>query len=248
MHGTATVLGKEKWAHIPGANEIWYIRIPRDDDTNHIADAWAYNTGEATDDNETSPAGDGTNGDGFTRYQEYRGFMINEVYTRLNATNKDVFLCDLHSLGYGDFDATGLTIRMLKSDESEYDANRVVNFNRDTAPGHTQCAIRMLDGEDHEDFYGEAQQLGTPNECEWVKIYTDAIADDDPGGLYTQMKKCVIGHECGHDVNIPHHAPVENYWYQGDPDCVMYQPFDWNNIAHDYCTEDDDCAHSWKLH
>ncbi len=159
--------------------------------------------------------------------------------------------CDEGGLGNEDFDATGLTIRMLQSDEPEYDANRVVNFNRDTAPGQTQRAIRMLDGEDHEEFYGEAQQLGTPNGCEWVKIYTDRITEDDPGGLYTQMLKYVIGHECGHDVNIPHHEgdpDPQDYWFAGESNCVMYQPFDWNNIPHVYCTQDDDCLHSWKLH
>jgi len=112
MNAWATVLGKEKWAHIPGANDIWYIRIPRDDDSNHIADCWAYNAGDEDDDDDAS-LNNTYYGDGLTRYEEYRGVDINMDGTvsdaeRLTPLHKDLFVQgsgfggDFPDFAYGD--------------------------------------------------------------------------------------------------------------------------------------------------
>lgn len=45
-----------------------------EDGGNHIADAWAHDAGAAEDDAEPHPAGQGVPGDGFSRYDEYRGW------------------------------------------------------------------------------------------------------------------------------------------------------------------------------
>jgi len=76
------------------ANE--FVRVPRDDNNNNIADAWAYNVGYADDDNDTSPDCN-NHGDGLTRYEEYRGVDINDSNTiesneRLNPNKKDLFV------------------------------------------------------------------------------------------------------------------------------------------------------------
>lgn len=189
-------------------------KMPVDSNGNNIGDSWGGNDGAAGDDNETDPAGDGTNGDGFSRYEEYRGFMCNGSDARIDHTKKNVFVCDVNSLGTDDLGATGLVIRLLKSDGSEYNAYREVNFKYESHHNAYQCVIKLLEWGWSELYYGTASAVGTPNQVLWVNIYTQRIRWDGPPTQDTttwdpndlEMKKSVIGHECGHDVNIQHHA------------------------------------------
>ncbi len=73
-----------------------FARIPLDDDDNKIADNWTYNAGNATDDTDTS-LNNTHNGDGLTRYEEYRGIDIDgdgkiSSNERLNPSKKDLFV------------------------------------------------------------------------------------------------------------------------------------------------------------
>ncbi len=91
----ATACGSTKTAHVVGG-EAEFVRIPRDDDDNQISDAWTYNTGGADDDADTS-LNNQHNGDGLTRYEEYRGVDINDnqeisASERLNPNRKDLFV------------------------------------------------------------------------------------------------------------------------------------------------------------
>jgi hypothetical protein len=66
------------------------LTLPKDDDGTLIADkmkvanngitTWAYN-GDPGKDDDQYPKGDGTAGDGFTVFEEYRGFMVTSDYT-----------------------------------------------------------------------------------------------------------------------------------------------------------------------
>ncbi len=75
-------------------------RVPRDDDENGVVDGFdtlyptasgAGDPGEV--DNETGPLSNPHNGDGFTYWEEYRGFSVKSQTqpTRLNPTKKDIF-------------------------------------------------------------------------------------------------------------------------------------------------------------
>jgi hypothetical protein len=73
-----------------------FTRIPRDADANNIADCWSHNAGGNTDDTDTS-LNNTMNGDGLTRYQEYRGIDINAdgviaADERLDPAKKDLFV------------------------------------------------------------------------------------------------------------------------------------------------------------
>lgn len=75
-------------------------RIPLDDDNNGLPDAgWNTPYGHvntsgmsATDDLDATPAGPTQNGDGFSAYEEYRGFFIKGQYERLDPQTRDVFI------------------------------------------------------------------------------------------------------------------------------------------------------------
>jgi hypothetical protein len=68
--------------------------------SNHIAQDWPYSSGGADDDNDNTPAGDGTVGDGLSRYEEYRGLLLAEEdwkLTRLDPDEKDLVVTDFHA-------------------------------------------------------------------------------------------------------------------------------------------------------
>lgn len=74
-----------------------YISIPYDANNNYIADANNNNSGPgnsylASDDLDNVPMGDGTNGDNISRYEEYRGFMVNGNFERTDVNRKSVFV------------------------------------------------------------------------------------------------------------------------------------------------------------
>jgi hypothetical protein len=83
----------------------WWTPIPDDTDGNHIRDTWAHNAGSSTDDTDASLNNTG-NGDGLTRYEEYRGVDINHdgkisPDERLNPDRKDLFV---QGIGFGGAD------------------------------------------------------------------------------------------------------------------------------------------------
>jgi hypothetical protein len=80
LNVTATVAGTTISGHLKGDPNT-NILLPKRQSGSHIADIWktqhdvALSTPDS-DDSETSPQGDGQPGDGFTLYEEYRGFYL----------------------------------------------------------------------------------------------------------------------------------------------------------------------------
>ncbi|MCP4566574.1 MAG: hypothetical protein GY841_03210 [FCB group bacterium] len=149
------------------------FKVPVDDNSNHVADAAAQNTGPGassagTDDNETVPAGDGVDGDNLPRYEEYRGYMVQTVHTRTDVEKKDVFIrnIDVDDAGLsGYFTTATLTtpVHVILSTEWQ-SATRVVNFNFKTDKlSTTQQAIKVTDaGASADGYWGWAQWLSNP--------------------------------------------------------------------------------------
>jgi hypothetical protein len=113
------------------------LTIPRDDDGNHIADAWEGAALEpGVDDEEV--AGQTARGDGLTAASEYRGLVVLEngekVHRRLNPKRKELFVID----SGGIFDTAAWErasdIVVFKVDESMVQGgsdrrqSRIVNF------------------------------------------------------------------------------------------------------------------------
>ncbi len=120
-----------------------YVCIPYDEDENHIADCWAHNTGNAEDDFDTS-LNNTHNGDGLTRYEEYRGVDIDmdgkvDSDERLSPLKKDLFVKgegfdDGFAFGYGDaFTNAGIKVHDFKGvcgvDDRNIDVLRVFAFD-----------------------------------------------------------------------------------------------------------------------
>jgi hypothetical protein len=138
-----------------------YVCIPYDEDENHIADCWAHNTGNAEDDFDTS-LNNTHNGDGLTRYEEYRGVDIDmdgkvDSDERLSPLKKDLFVKgegfdDGFAFGYGDaFTNAGIKVHDFKGvcgvDDRNIDVLRVFAFDTHLDDdGHLQRHGRGIGG------------------------------------------------------------------------------------------------------
>ena len=82
--------------YLSGHSEIIEIPIPRRNSNSNIADKWKQDKGVASlndnDDNENEPMGDGHTGDGFTLYEEYRGFYEKGKHIFGDPERKDLFI------------------------------------------------------------------------------------------------------------------------------------------------------------
>jgi hypothetical protein len=81
------------------------LTIPKDDNSNFIADWWEAQMGiieksyPAIWDEDEKPAGQRRNGDGYTLYEEYRGFKtLTKEHIRTDPNQKDLFVYDQHGL------------------------------------------------------------------------------------------------------------------------------------------------------
>jgi hypothetical protein len=215
---------------VGGTNE--YTRLPADTNDNCIADSWSGDTGPtgsylATDDNETTPAG-ANNGDGLTRYEEYRGFIVNGVHLRTSTLNKDLFVRDENTIGLGNAGMLGFELHSIGNDEWSGPTTRKINSNGN----NNQCAIRLEDlGANGQGLLGLCY-LGTPNGGDHARVYVQEILN--LGGNQANVDK-TIAHEIGHDVNITgdHDSP---------PECMMNQGL---LVRTNYCSE---CLSQRQLH
>jgi hypothetical protein len=122
-----------------GGQERQFVTIPMDEDGNLIADRMDKYKGDPGRDDDQVPKGNGIAGDGFTAFEEYRGFIRSEgncsepkldFHFRTDPTKKDLFIApenaDLASIARKFGDATGLTVYLICP--RHYNNKRVVNF------------------------------------------------------------------------------------------------------------------------
>ncbi|MEW6621044.1 MAG: hypothetical protein AB1422_17220, partial [bacterium] len=211
--------------------------IPRDDDNNYIADVWSYNAGNATDDDDNVPP-EGTLGDGLSRYEEYRGFLVSGVHIRTSPERKDVFIYDENGIyPQGNFTAaTGMSVHyQITAAEFNGVTSRVVNFNYETAHIVDQHGLYLR----NYDIEGDTGVAGVDDYHEWgvsfgpngpPKNHPEIRCDveqvrwdenwDRPDGANDRANDAVmhnITHELGHGISIAHHDPPTG----GDTSCAM---------------------------
>ncbi len=106
LQATVTVKGADITAEadpdLPGAKGSFSISIPKDDNANHVADQWEKER-ELRDlpsswDKDDKQGKQRREGDGYTLYEEYRGFVVIEdgkpKHIRTNPLAKDCFVYD----------------------------------------------------------------------------------------------------------------------------------------------------------
>ena len=92
--------GQTLVAYLDGHPDQTLVPIPKDDNGNHVADAWekdkgVYDRNLAADWDEVDyPKDHKCAGDGISLYERYRGFKFQGLYERLTPTNKFVFVYD----------------------------------------------------------------------------------------------------------------------------------------------------------
>lgn len=153
LRGEAKIEGKWEPAKVAGGLD--FVRIPYDDDDDHIADSWQsmYEVGgkAAKDDSGKQPTDQSNDGDGMSVYECYRGFEVlvgqGKEHVYIDPRQKVLFFLD--DSGYFDPDiwehasgikAYALTSGMCKQ-KGKPEAARVVNFRSDYARNGDKCAV-----------------------------------------------------------------------------------------------------------
>lgn len=236
-----------------------YVTVPHDENENWIPDFWEdlYNIKDqsADSDKDAEPKGR-EDGDGFSNYEEYRGFRINSTWQTTDPNKKDLFI---HAEGgldkyVGGFEnATDLTIHAaLREDEYNGNDSRTVNFNRGHSTQGPQKGLYLKVNALDEDIFGEVTNIGSPNVVQAVMIDLSKMS-------FESTIEETVAHELGHGVNIRHHgddrregicAPDSNdaVWgglSSGDQPCLMRYDasffthyIGWNGQCYDYPNTD----------
>jgi hypothetical protein len=207
------------WYECRAEDEKDYVTIPYDEDEDHIADMWEEHFGvlsqseQADEDSEPESKQDG---DGFSNYEEYRGFFVNGIWREwyFSPKRKDIFIYDENGMGVGYFTETDLMIHLI--DKQEYDEDRVVNFNRGYGTIDSQDGQKGLYLCEEEMAIGTKGYVwpcvGTPNVVEKVVIdvldeFMETVyAEKGTEGAFLQNYAATLAHELGHAVNMVHHG------------------------------------------
>jgi len=172
------------------------ILIPRDDDSDRIADTWeslhGVNGANPEADDDATPSGQASSGDGIPLFEEYRGFVRlrgrtpERVHHRTDPNVKSLFAIDDENLFRPEdwVDATVIESFRLTGDlvgpgtAGKPAARNATNFNRTYAKGKEfDYAIRL---QSHGGTAGEEGQLGyaeirpdivdNPSQAEYVMV------------------------------------------------------------------------------
>jgi hypothetical protein len=227
---TATLVdGSTVEGHVQGNDGQQKLAIPRDDNSNHIADAWeeqfgVSNTSESADDDD-NPPGDGTKGDSIALYDEYRGFHVGGKHERLSPNTKDLFIWDMSSLGYGLYQsATGVAPHLVKDAEVDSGGSGA-NPNTVTPNGsHGKVyAILLRTGSIAGGVLAETEGgPSTPDNIQMIIVDTSMIAAaygaaaaelkaGNPQAIIAAEQQSTIAHELSHATNVWHHGDGKEY-------------------------------------
>jgi hypothetical protein len=176
-----------------------HVDLPKDDNDNKIADGYTpeKTSPRAADyDSESSPAGNGVDGDGYSAYEEYRGFINRRGrHDRTDWDVKTLLIDNRDSMWVRRFARrSGLDVLEIKEDGHE---DRVTNFNHNHAHVHDQHCLILKLGPLEEKYGGMSYGLGPPKNVEKVVV-------NEMHGVTNN----VVEHELGHGVGMRHHGEI----------------------------------------
>jgi len=207
-------------AHVRGAPQQT-LAVPKDDDGDHVADAWedmwGVPAGDGAADDDDVPVGNGK-GDSVALYDEYRGFHIKGRHERLSPKTKDLFVLDYDKLGSGYYEqSTGVRVHLVTTGETSIDAeglNAGGNASYVTPNGEhgKTYAVSLHNASIGGGVVGDTPGgPAPPPKIELVMIDTVEIAaaykDDQPWAA----RIATITHELGHATNVFHHGQKADY-------------------------------------
>jgi hypothetical protein len=234
---TATVNGEEIIGYFKGdpRKEKGAIRLPKRPSTSKIAEGWKKNEGLAdNDDNDNVPVGDGHKGDGYSVYEEYRGFAENGVQIRTDPKVKDLFVRD--RIGHSEakqellkFQAISKILVHHQLRDDEISGDNVMNFNADTAHLHTQHGVALIPARKdkaHSEAVAKVDDspVSTPGSYSAIEIVPAGTRSlfqkfeydgDAPIFIETAYQYQSIAHELGHACSVWHHGdcdPQDTIW------------------------------------
>jgi hypothetical protein len=200
------------------------ITLPKRSNGSKIADVWRdkYKLGpNDAEDSDKDPVGDGNLGDGYSNYEEYRGFVVDGHHVRTDPLKKDLFIRNRIGAaaepGLTLFaNLTGLAVHS-KLQESEIPETRIININRTNAsprssqePQHGLIMVYQMSGDaSRADMRDDA--TGRPKNVETVQILRSLA----PGGRESSSSftasdevelDSTIAHELCHSIGVHHHG------------------------------------------
>jgi len=202
------------------------VKFPRDDNGNNIADSAAQDKNKdgtkalPDKDEDDTPRGNGDPGDGFTNYEEYRGFIVGEVdgpksHKRTDIKKKQIFIHDKDKIGYGFFGRSGLEILNIPGpefyggdstdgDKSPDAGTQIINFNRDPNVGGDQHGLRLV----KEDLGGNVLGQAVHARFGFLPKFVNRVAIDVAAheGEHANALSASIAHELGHCSHLEHHG------------------------------------------
>lgn len=134
--------GRRVTGHLESPSGTTQILLPKRAKDSKIADSWKQQVGVSLpdlDDSETGPAGDSSKGDGFSLYEEYRGFYVAGQHVAGDPKKMDFFVRNYIGVDaepgiilFTDLTGAAVHAKLL---DSEFDRqSRVMNANRRQGP------------------------------------------------------------------------------------------------------------------
>jgi len=222
LRGYVTGFFGEGAARRIDAQDLFVADIPVDENENHIADWWEdFRDPPSRDplsDDDFTPRGDGTLGDGLSLYEEYRGLMVRGVWQDFDPKEKDMFVMNF---GAGN--------------EDPYEPAVILNdaiTSQDGFPGAGMPLLWLLNAKEGSGY----PPLWGPPVCE--------IDMNNPNSIGAGLI-FVVGHELGHTVLWDEPA-YGHHFAPSAQDCFMFQPtiVFWPT---EFCGANPGCQSLWKL-
>ncbi len=132
--------------HVKGQPGERKLLVPDRDKTSKIARVWK-SPGKDKEDLDDQPPGDGQSGDGFSNYEEYRGFMVGGIWKAGDPAKKEIFIVNktqVRAAGGVDLFEKISKLRVHRLDPSQMRSDRVVNFNHGYAHAVDQHGLRIF--------------------------------------------------------------------------------------------------------